>query len=316
MNIEDVRAFVAVVDMGSVARAALRLNLTQPAISRRVQRLEQALGVTLLDRDQKPARPTRAGEAAYSRCVAVMRATEALTRETRAALPAGPLRMGISLGIAESVFVPALDAVRENHPQMPLHLSGGGSIELRKQVAEGALDAAIVMARPDRPLDEQNAEKLGIERVCVVAGKGLGLKAKIALADLAGLPWVINPDGCGFRAQLDRAMADSGHALDVAAQTWGTALQLALIARGGGLGLVPERLIAESSHRAALKIVDVTDFQSRLAVWMVRSAALGSFAAATDDVASTVRRILDGKPPGAKPGEQRGARPASRRSAS
>src|SRR6185436_11400626 len=119
MNTEDIRAFVAVVDMGSVARAALRLNLTQPAISRRVQRLEESLGVTLLDRDQKPARPTRTGEAAYRRCLDVVRATETLARETRSQLPAGPLRIGISLGIAESVFVPALDAIRENHPQLP-----------------------------------------------------------------------------------------------------------------------------------------------------------------------------------------------------
>ena len=314
MNIEDVRAFVAVVDMGSVARAALRLNLTQPAVSRRVQRLEQALGVTLLDRDQKPARPTRAGEAAYQRCMVVVRATEALTRETRAAGPAGPLRMGISLGIAESVFVPALDTIRENHPQLPLQLVGGGSIELRKQVAEGMLDAAIAMARPDRPLDDHGAEELGVERVCIVGGKGLGLKGPVRLAELGGLPWVINPDGCGFRAQLDRAMAQSGHALEVAAETWGTALQLALIARNGGLGLMPERLIAESSHRAALKIVEVGDFQSRLAVWMVRGATLGGMAGAVDDVAAAVRRILEGKP-GAKPAEPRGARPASRRSA-
>ena len=314
MNIEDVRAFVAVVDMGSVARAALRLNLTQPAVSRRVQRLEQSLGVTLLDRDQKPARPTKAGEAAYAHCLAVLRATETLARETRAELPAGPLRMGISLGIAESVFVPALDAVRENHPQLPLHLSGGGSTEMRKQVAEGMLDAAIVMARPDRPLDDPGAEKLGVERVCVVAGYGLGLKRRLALADLTGLAWVINPEGCGFRAQLDRAMATHGHALEVAAQSWGTALQLALIARNAGLGLVPERLVAESPHRAALKIIEVGDFHSQLAVWMVRGAAPGSFAAAVNDVAAAVRRILEEKP-GAKPAEPRGARPASRRSA-
>ncbi len=320
MNIEDIRAFVAVVDMGSVARAALRLNLTQPAVSRRIQRLEQQLGVTLLDRDQKPARATRAGEAAYRRCLAVMRATETLTRETRGGLPAGPLRMGISLGIAESVFVPALDTIRENYPQMPLRLSGGGSTEMRKQVAEGTLDAAIVMARPDRPLDDPGAEKLGIERVCVVAGTGLGLKGRTALADLAGLPWVINPDGCGFRAQLDRAMGDSGHALDVGAETWGTPLQLALIARNGGLGLIPERLIAESSHRSALQTVTVNDFQPQLAVWMVRSPALGFFAAAVDDVAAAVRRILEGQPAGkasaAKPAQRRrGERPASRRSA-
>src|SRR5215471_7635455 len=101
MNIEDVRAFVAVVDTGSVGRAALRLNLTQPAISRRVQRLEEALGVTLLDRDSKPARPTRVGEAAYRKCMAVLRASEALAREIRAT-PAGPLRIAVSLGIAES----------------------------------------------------------------------------------------------------------------------------------------------------------------------------------------------------------------------
>jgi DNA-binding transcriptional LysR family regulator len=296
MNIEDVRAFVAVVDMGSVARAALRLNLTQPAISRRVQRLEQSLGVTLLDRDQKPARPTRAGEAAYRRCLDVVRATDTLTRETHSQLPAGPLRIGISLGIAESVFVPALDAIREKHPQLPLHLIGAGSIELRKQVAAGMLEAAIVMARPDRPLDDAGAEQLGIERVCVVAGKGLGLKSPAALADLGALPWVINPDGCGFRAQLDRAMADSGHALEIGAQTWGTALQLALIARGGGLGLVPERLTAESVHRPLLKIIEIRDFQSQLAVWMVRSVVLGPLTAAVDDIGATVRAILESKP--------------------
>src|SRR5208337_1317320 len=100
MNLHDVRAFVAVVDTGSVGRAALRLKLTQSAISRRVQRLEEALGVALLDRDSKPARPTREGEAAYARCMAVLRATDALARG--ALTPAaGPLRIGVSSGIAE-----------------------------------------------------------------------------------------------------------------------------------------------------------------------------------------------------------------------
>src|SRR5262245_28663618 len=111
LNIDDVRAFVAAVDGGSVAKAALRLNLTQPAVSRRIQRLEDTLGITLLDRDSKPARPTRAGEAAYRRCVAVLRASEALTRETRAAASAGPLRLGVTVAMSDSVLVPALEAL-------------------------------------------------------------------------------------------------------------------------------------------------------------------------------------------------------------
>src|SRR5262245_22177044 len=123
MNIEDVRAFVAVVDTGSVGRAALRLNLTQPAISRRVQRLEDTLGVTLLDRDSKPARPTRAGEAAYRRCMAVLRAAEALARETQPDVAAGPLRIGVSPGIADSIFASALEALRSHHPEVLLRLT-------------------------------------------------------------------------------------------------------------------------------------------------------------------------------------------------
>lgn len=61
MNLDDLQAFVAAVETGSVGRAALRLNLTQPAVSRRIQRLEEALDTTLLDRDSKPAKPTPAG---------------------------------------------------------------------------------------------------------------------------------------------------------------------------------------------------------------------------------------------------------------
>src|SRR3954469_17515068 len=143
MNIEDVRAFVAVVDNGSVGKAALRLNLTQPAISRRVQRLEELLGVILLDRISKPARPTRAGAAAYQRCLEVLRATDALTRETANTTPAMPLRVGVSYAIAECFFTPALDALQRLSPKVSLHLVAESSPKLRNAVAEGALDAAV-----------------------------------------------------------------------------------------------------------------------------------------------------------------------------
>lgn len=295
MNLQDVRAFVAVVDMGSVGRAALRLNLTQPAISRRIQRLEQALGIALLDRDSKPARPTRDGDAAYARCLAVLRATDALARGTLAGA-AGPLRIGVSSGIADSVFAPALDALRASHPETTLHLTSAPSSELRRQVADRLLDAAVVMTPPDRPIDEPGAERLGDERVVVVAGAVLAAPSPGRLADLAGYGWVINPDGCGFRAQLDRAMAATGRELEVAAETWGTALQLAMVARGAGLGLAPQRLIVESAHRSVLEVITVEDFCATLDVWLVRADAPGTPAAPIDVLAATVRKVLDSEP--------------------
>jgi DNA-binding transcriptional LysR family regulator len=292
MNIDDVRAFVAVVDTGSVGRAALKLNLTQPAVTRRVQRLEESLGVTLLDRESKPARPTRAGEGAYARCMAVLRAADTLSRETRPDAANGSLRIGVSLGIAESVFTPALDAVRTRFPKIALHLLSNTTAELRKRMGDGALDAAIVLSRADRPLDEAGAERLGTERVAVIAGRDLKLAPRCKLADLGGIPWVINPDGCGFRTQLDRALAASGHVMEIAAEAWGTSLQMALVARGAGLGLAPARLVAESPQRKGVKTIGVEDFDPALVVWLIRCSHLGPHTAAVDVLAATVRNLL------------------------
>jgi DNA-binding transcriptional LysR family regulator len=295
VKIEDVRAFVAVVESGSVGRAALRLKLTQPAISRRVQRMEAALGVCLLDRDSKPARPTPAGEAAYGRCMAVLRAMQALSSNGPGAPSPGPLRIGITLGLAEAVVVPAVEALRQHDPHAALHLTTGRSRELKKQVADGGLDAAVVFARGDRGHDEPGGAWLGIERVAIVAGVTLPCPPRCGLADLAHLPWVINPDGCGFRTQLDRSLAQRGQSLEVAAETWGHGLQLALIAQGTGLGLIPRRLIGESPHISALRIIDVHDFRPALSVWVTRTPAMAT-SATLDVLTATVRERLDDGP--------------------
>jgi DNA-binding transcriptional LysR family regulator len=268
MNIEDVRAFVAAVDTGSVGKAAIKLNLTQPAISRRIQRLEEDLGISLLDRDSKPARPTRAGEAAYKRCLAVLRASEVLQQETRGAVDLGPMRVGLSYALSDSILAPAVEALRAACPDIQLRVSAERSPVLRRQLSEGLLDAAIVAALPDRPLEGPRAALLGIETVVVVAPAALKLKSR-RIADLADLPWIINPDGCGFRTQLDQAFTACGRILKVSAEIWGTAPQLSLIARGAGVGLVPERLLAESPHRAALKTLPMDDFEAAVAIWLL-----------------------------------------------
>lgn len=292
MNLDDMQAFVAAVETGSVGRAALRLNLTQPAVSRRIQRLEEALDIVLLDRDSKPARPTPAGEAAYRRCVAVLRATAALERDARGGIAAGPLRVGVTLALSESVFAPAVEAVRKRCPQVALRLTAERSAALRKQLHEGLLDAAIVVSRLDRPLADPSAIALGTERVLVVAAEDSGLAPRVKVRDLAGAAWVINPEGCGFRAQLEHALAESGLGLNVIVESWGVAMQLALVSAGVGLGLIPERLLNDSPYRGSVRALAVQDLAPALAIWLVKAGELGPLEDAVEVVAETVRRHL------------------------
>jgi DNA-binding transcriptional LysR family regulator len=78
MEFDDIRAFVAIAEARSVSRAARALYLTQPAVTRRMQRLESALGVTLCDRTRRPVTLTEAGQTVLERCRHVLDAVRAV----------------------------------------------------------------------------------------------------------------------------------------------------------------------------------------------------------------------------------------------
>ncbi|MDJ1157799.1 LysR family transcriptional regulator [Chelatococcus sp. SYSU_G07232] len=293
MNLDDLRALVAVAEAGSLARAATRLNLTQPAVTRRIQRLEADLGVLLLDRDQKPARLTRDGELAYRQGLKLLNAANSFAAEMAGEREAPPLRIGISNGIADTVLGLALDAVRHAAPHLRLVLAVDHTKDLVKRLVAHELDAVLGVRALGLPFEGPfNARQIARERVIVVAPAEHPIDARTTLAELAHEPWVINPDGCGFRTQLDRALARVGASVDVAVELWGTEMQLALVARGAGLCLVPARMLMASPWRSRLKPLDVSDFQAELAVWLITSPDLGARAPAVEALAQAVEHEM------------------------
>src|ERR1700689_4411308 len=98
--IDNLKAFAAVIDGKSLTKAALRLCLTQSAVSRRIQQLEEALGGVLLDRAQRPPSSTALGQRVYEQSLPILRAMDELMRLTQKdAMPTGTLRLGISQAI-------------------------------------------------------------------------------------------------------------------------------------------------------------------------------------------------------------------------
>src|SRR4051794_32880817 len=106
MNLPDIEAFVAVAETGSVNRAAARLNLTQPATTRRIQNFEAAIGeAPLFNRAVKPALLTALGSHVLERCRRVLAAVAELEAcATSAGDPAGDLKTGIAHGLGEMVL--------------------------------------------------------------------------------------------------------------------------------------------------------------------------------------------------------------------
>ncbi len=271
MELADVRAFVAVATTGSVSAAARELFRTQPAVTRRLQRLEGALGTRLLDRRRRPFTLTPAGQAALARCRDLLTSVHELRSAAGAGHePAGELRIGIAHALTELTLEGPVDEVQRRFPKVVLRLSTGWSRDLLERVRTHALDGAfILLPRSESPPPSTHGVAIAHERLVVVAPRGLRSRSA-RVADLADRRWVLNPEGCAARAILGRALLGTGRDLRVAVETYDYELQLSLVARGRGLGLVPGRLLARSRSRGRVRPLRVRGLDFGMTIWGVR----------------------------------------------
>jgi DNA-binding transcriptional LysR family regulator len=295
MKLDDIEAFVAVVRCQSLTLASEWLETTQPAVTRRIQSLEETLGVELLDRKTKPLKPTATGRALYEQCRLIVRELGVLRGLVVSNAPlAGPLRIGVVQTVAELALADALRELKRVHPDLNARVSTGWGAQLLQQAGEGAFDAAVTLLPSNQHfLEPLAAQSLGSIDVVIVAAKGLLKQRAHRLKDLFQHGWVLNPDGCGFRAGLHRTLAAQGLPLKINLETLGSQLQIELVADGIGLGLVPLPLLETSSYAERLDVVTVSDFDPAVDVWLVQQRGAGRLQAAIDLLTASIRGSFD-----------------------
>lgn len=284
MMLTEMRTFVLFAEEGSIQRVAERLPLTQPAVSRQLQRLEQALGFELLDRRLKPPGLAPAGVEALARCRKVLAAYDELTRMARPREPEGMLRLGIAHGIAGADLAPIIHDLRRQFPRVMLRLLTGWSQPLAEQLARGQLDAAMLLSAD---IVADRVSILGKEQLSIIA-------AATALddvrADEAG--WVLSPEPCDARKSLAAMMSRQGRALQVIAEVQDSGLQLALVREGLGLSLLPRRILRKTEV-AGIAVVEPDDIRLTLDVQLQRSPHLRQLDPVVDLFAEFVRAQLE-----------------------
>lgn len=205
MNMQDIRAFVAVAETRSVNRAALRLNLTQPAVTRRIQSFEAGFGEGLVfDRTVKPAALTATGRHVLEHCRRVLSAVAELEAcATSATDPSGEMRVGVAHGLGEMVLTTPLDAIRRRFPRIRLQVSLNWSIGLIDELRGGGLDCAVGLLTEAHSIPTGlTAIPLGAEQVVIVSASKTPIKqdgTPWRLRDLAHESWYLNPPGCGCK---------------------------------------------------------------------------------------------------------------------
>ena len=146
MNLIDLEAFVSVVDRGSIVAAAAHLHLTQSAVTRRIQNLEDALGSPLLDRQTRPLQPTRAGQETYEFAKPVLSSVNDLKMGImHGGEPSGDFRFGMSRSLGDLAIGLPIRCLRADLPKVRIQAFVQWSGVLLERLATRALDCAVVL---------------------------------------------------------------------------------------------------------------------------------------------------------------------------
>ena len=109
------------------------------------------------------------------------------------------------------------------------------------------------------------------------------------------MEWILNPEGCGARAILQKAFGRAGLSLRVGVETYNYELQMSLVARGRGLGLVPGRLVARSAVKRQLSVLGVRGLEFPMTIWMLTAGLPSALETALEAFTDSLQRRLSPK---------------------
>ena len=256
MDLKQIEYFVRVAELGSFTRAAVVLNIAQPALSRQVRLLEVELRQNLLVRNGRGATPTEAGKLLLEHGRGILhqveRAREELGR-VRGAL-AGRVAIGLPTSVARVMTVPLTRAFRNELPEVRLSISEGLSGTILGGLNSGHLDLVVLYnAQPSR---ETDVAHLLDEDLVLVRARPPGLledppPGPIALSEVAQLPLVIPTRPNAIRMHVESEMAQIGCTPQVALEIDGVSAILDLVADGAGCAVLSRNALLNSPRPSA-----------------------------------------------------------------
>jgi DNA-binding transcriptional LysR family regulator len=263
LKLRDLDTLMAVAQTGGIRKAAEQLHMSQPAVSKAIAELEDALGVRLLDRSPKGVEPTAYGRALLRRSTVIFDELRQGVNEIGflAGSSVGELSVGCGESLMASLAPAVIDQLHRQHPRLVFKTESGDppvllNHFLRERICE------LVLLRPWAALAEPDlhSEPLFHERIFVVASphSPWAKRRKVRLADLANEPWVLSHVEVKPGSPVVDAFNAIGSGLPPKLILSGSLnLRYSLLATGRYLTVVPSTVLKFCEPRTALKVLPI-----------------------------------------------------------
>lgn len=302
MTLDELRAFVTVVEAGGFTRASALLHRSQPAVSRRIDVLEKTLGTSLFERSGRQVSLTPAGKALLPYAEEALAAVQDGYRAVRDSLKSADNALSLAVvgTIADSYLVDVLRAFQSDFPAIRVDLQTANSREVSDLVRRGE---ALIGLRYFEDADPRlETAALGSERLYVVvpAAHRVAAKRRKDLKPFVGDRWLAFPTarnqpesyGSLLEAQLAASGIDKPQITTVDSLT----AQKRLVEAGFGIALMPKRNVEDEVRTGSVRLVAVDAVTAQLPVVLVQrrgSARGASTTALIEMLRARVPELLD-----------------------
>jgi DNA-binding transcriptional LysR family regulator len=216
MDLRDLTYFETIAELGHLGRAAEKLNRSQPALTKSIQRLEESFGTKLFQRDGRRIKLTPVGELLQARGKVLQQSIAQTQREVRdfASGAVGNIRLGCAATMAEYLLPELTNALLKRGPELTLKLVIGQDDMLREQLRSGQLDM-IICAQLLDDVEFVGHPILTDEAVVIASRNHPIFKTPFQMSDLCQYRWVLPPVSVSSRKWVDEAFAANNLPLPV-----------------------------------------------------------------------------------------------------
>jgi DNA-binding transcriptional LysR family regulator len=286
MELRHLRYFVAVAEAENVSRAALKLHVSQPALSRQIRDLEDELGFLLLERSAKSVRLTEAGRVFLMEARAVLQRADDAVKAARAiATGGGELHVGYAPSLTARILPQTLRAFQAELPNVRVRLHDLSTEEMLAGLREGKLQIALVPRPRSAVLRGFRFEELVRDAICLAVAlkHPLAGRRTVTLAEIAHEPLVSysRKDYPDAHENLTSVFAASKSKPRIVEEHDSVSSLIAAVESGAGVAVVTQSLTCTAGPR--LKLVPISPAPPALivgAAWV------------KDGFASTAERFL------------------------
>ena len=256
LNLDQLRAFVEVVERGSFTAAAKELNLTQPAVTHQVQELERRFQVSLVERFGKRAYLTQAGEKL------IEHARNLLDEDSRAHVAMrrfgdgwlGRVRVGTSMTVLMYVLPPILRQLKTDHPQLEISLKAGLTTTTLQMLKTNALDLGLCAL----PIEDPAFETVPLfnDELVAILPAALGqVPKKVTPAFLSQCPLILGSENSALRRTIADWLALAGPPPRPLMEFDNVEAMKSVVAVGLGASIVPSLSLGAGHVRMANTLV-------------------------------------------------------------